>query len=483
MAARPLTTRVPNERLQQLVREAAVSNSGLARQVNAVGARYGLDLRYDKTSVSRWLRGQRPRGQVSDIIGEVLGRRLGRTLSAEDVGLGGACGGPGWVGLRFAGSLADAVEQACHFWHMDAVSQSPSQRSGTVGSALVEASRDWLIAGADPIVARAQGQWVGMADVGALKEVTRALAELDHRLGSRRVRPVVVSYLDSVLAALINGRYRDDTGRQLFGAAARLTELAGYMALDAGEFGMAQRCYVQALRLAQAADERGYGGYVLAAGMSRLSATAGRAMEAVQLARVAQEGAEGHAPQRARAMFYMAEARGYALLGEGQRCDATMERAVEAFESSETEDMPEWIAHYDRGYLADELAHCHRDLHRPGPATRQAKEALAVHPHTRVRRRTIDLLLLASVQIQGHDMLQAHGTVEQAVALLGGLQSALAYTYLREVGSALRMSGDRAALQQFEALVRNSALHRVDLGWNGGPAAYRVGGGSAPWPL
>src|SRR5689334_23935212 len=70
MAARPLVARQPNERLQALIQEAGCSNAGLARRVNMCGAEHGLDLRYDKTSVARWLRGQQPRGRAPAIIAE-----------------------------------------------------------------------------------------------------------------------------------------------------------------------------------------------------------------------------------------------------------------------------------------------------------------------------------------------------------------------------------------------------------------------------
>ena len=51
--------------------------------------------------------------------------------------------------------------------------------------------------------------------------------------------------------------------------------------------GLAQRYFVQALRLAQAAGDRGYGSYVLVT-MSRQAVYLGHGREAVQLARVAQ---------------------------------------------------------------------------------------------------------------------------------------------------------------------------------------------------
>ncbi len=125
------------------------------------------------------------------------------------------------------------------------------------------------------------------------------------------------------------GSYREATGRQLFAAVARLTELAGYMAVDTGQPGLAQRYYIQALRLAQAAGDRGYGGYVLAAGMSHLAASLGNPREIAQLARAAQEGARGHVTPTAQAMFYAAEARGHALLGDARSCNAVAGRAVE----------------------------------------------------------------------------------------------------------------------------------------------------------
>ena len=53
----PPRQRVPNRRLAALIEEAGFSHAGLARRVDQLGLEHGLDLRYDKTSVTRWLRG------------------------------------------------------------------------------------------------------------------------------------------------------------------------------------------------------------------------------------------------------------------------------------------------------------------------------------------------------------------------------------------------------------------------------------------
>ncbi|RSS31153.1 transcriptional regulator, partial [Streptomyces sp. WAC08241] len=316
MAARPLVPRQVNERLRALIQEAACSNAGLARRVNTVGAERGLDLRYDKTSVARWLRGQQPRGRAPGIIAEALSRKLGRTVTVDEVGMAHGRNLAAGVGLQFAPTVPGAIEQVCELWRSDVGRREFLSGSVVAASALVEPSRDWLITVPDAHVARTAGARVGVADVAAVRETTAALVDLDRRFGSGHVRPVVVHYLDSVVSGMLSGSYREAVGRQLFAAAARLTELAGYMAVDTGEPGLAQRYYIQALRLAQAAGDRGYGGYVLAASMSHLAAQLGNPREIAQLARAAQEGARGKVPPRAESMFLAAEARGHALMGD-----------------------------------------------------------------------------------------------------------------------------------------------------------------------
>ncbi|WP_418957649.1 transcriptional regulator [Streptomyces tritici] len=453
MAARPLVARQPNERLQALIQEAGCSNAGLARRVNMVGAERGLDLRYDKTSVARWLRGQQPRGRAPGIIAEALGRKLGRTVTIDEIGMANGKNLASGVGLQFSPTVTGAIEQVCELWRSDVGRRDFLSGSAVAASALVEPSRDWLISGADAQVARSAGSRVGASDVAAVREMTQALVDLDHRFGSGHVRPVVVHYLNSVVAGMLAGAYQESVGRELFAAVARLTELAGYMAVDTGQPGLAQRYYIQALRLAQAAGDRGYGGYVLAASMSHLAAQLGNPREIAQLARAAQEGARGHVTPRAEAMFLAAEARGHALLGDARTFDAVAGRAVRALEQADPEsgDDPAWIAHFDHAYLADELAHGHRDLGRPEEAARAAEEALSGLPETRARRRAIGLVLLASAQVQRREVEQACHTGTRALELLGALRSSRGAEYLEDLQQRLEPYATEPAVREFGA--------------------------------
>ncbi|MFE0423178.1 transcriptional regulator [Streptomyces sp. NPDC058953] len=453
MAARPLVARQPNERLQALIQEAGCSNAGLARRVNMVGAERGLDLRYDKTSVARWLRGQQPRGRAPGIIAEALGRKLGRTVTIDEIGMANGKNLASGVGLQFSPTVLGAIEQVCELWRSDVGRRDFLSGASVAASALVEPSRDWLITGADAQVARTAGARVGSADVEAVRAMTGALTDLDHRFGSGHIRPVVVHYLNSVVSGLLSGSYRESVGRELFAAVARLTELAGYMAVDTGQPGLAQRYYIQALRLAQAADDRGYGGYVLAASMSHLAAQLGNPREIAQLARAAQEGARGQVTPRAQAMFYAAEARGHALLGDSRTCQAVAGKALAALERAEPEtgDDPVWIDHFDEAYLADELAHCYRDLGQSEAAAHHAAGALDGHPETRARRRAIGYALLATAQVQQREVEQACHSGTRALELLGTLRSSRGTEYLEDLQQRLEPYAEEPPVREFGA--------------------------------
>src|SRR5918999_490889 len=101
----------PNTLLDAILDEAGISHAGLAAHVNQAGRARGLALRYEHTAVARWLKGQRPRGQVPDLICEVLASRLHRTVTLDDIGLG-VPGQPADLHGPGGGTLSGFVERA-----------------------------------------------------------------------------------------------------------------------------------------------------------------------------------------------------------------------------------------------------------------------------------------------------------------------------------------------------------------------------------
>lgn len=112
-------TRGPNEKLGTVLALAGISNAGLARRVNDLGAQRGLTLRYDKTSVARWVsKGMVPQGAAPHLIASAIGSKLGRPVPLHEIGLADADPAPE-VGLAFPRDVGAAVRSATELYRLD----------------------------------------------------------------------------------------------------------------------------------------------------------------------------------------------------------------------------------------------------------------------------------------------------------------------------------------------------------------------------
>lgn len=101
----------PNILLDSLLAEAGVSHAGLAARINQMTNIRGISTRYDHTAVARWVRDRAiPRGNVLEIICEILSPRVGRVLSLADIGMARERTGEECL------DLPRAVDQAIALW-------------------------------------------------------------------------------------------------------------------------------------------------------------------------------------------------------------------------------------------------------------------------------------------------------------------------------------------------------------------------------
>ncbi|MFE0763877.1 regulator [Streptomyces smyrnaeus] len=566
-AAQPSQQRIPNRQLAALIAEAGFSNAGLARRVDQLGLEHGLDLRYDKTSVTRWLRGQQPRGTTPALIAEVFTRRLGRRLTAQDLGLD-ACA-PVYAGLEFAATPAEAVDIVSGLWRKDSGSHAELRKIAFTPAGLVVPSRDWLIGRADERVARGPepdgsggpagpgghgghgghgsaggstgpghgsgpgqsavggglgtargqgpgpghghhgpghgpghghgaaaghpgaggaghggglrvpaqsrlgggagaanrppslaaarldrvergpGQRVSGGDVAALRSVCELFRALDHAYGGGHARQALVRYLEHEAEPMLRGVYGEQLGRRLFAAAADLTRLAGWTSYDIAAHGLAQRYFVQALRLTQAAGDRAFGAYVLVT-MSRQAVYLGHGREAVQLARVAQQGVGTSVPPVVQALLHAAEARGHGVLGEVRACTASLARAERALEAARpSEDVPAWARFFDEAQLADEFGHCHRDLQQYRAAAQHAERSLQLRSAGFARSRLFCRVVLATARLGLGEIEQACALGAEAAHQAAEMRSVRAHEYVRDFERRLEPYRDAAAVRQY----------------------------------
>ncbi|GAB2594864.1 hypothetical protein GCM10027168_29350 [Streptomyces capparidis] len=472
--------RSPNHQLAALIAEAGFSNAGLARRVDQLGVEHGLDLRYDKTSVTRWLRGQQPRGTTPALIAEVFTRRLGRRLTAQDLGLD-ACA-PVYAGLEFAATPEEAVDIVSGLWRKDTGTHAELRRIAFTPAGLVVPSRDWLIGRADERVAReprpadrarvpaqangrvpgqaagrlpgpgterGPGVRVGQGDIAALHAVGEMFRALDNAYGGGHARQALVRYLENEAESMLRGTYGETVGRALFGAVADLTRLAGWTSYDIGAHGLAQRYFVQALRLSQAAADRVYGAYVLVT-MSRQAVYLGHGREAVQLARVAQQGVGAGAPPVVQSLLHAAEARGHGLLGDSRACTTALIKAERALEAAKPGDeLPGWVRFFDEAQLNDEFAHCHRDLEQYRSAVRYAERSLQLRAPAYARSRVFCRTVLAASRLGLGEVEQACQAGTQALREAAEMRSSRAMEYLREFSRQLQQYRDSPAVRAF----------------------------------
>ncbi|MFF1479500.1 regulator [Streptomyces sp. NPDC058301] len=480
MTERP-AQRTPNRQLAALIAEAGFSNAGLARRVDQLGLEHGLDLRYDKTSVTRWLRGQQPRGTTPALIAEVFTRRLGRRLSAQDLGLD-ACA-PVYAGLEFAATPEEAVDIVSGLWRKDSGSHIELRKIAFTPAGLVVPSRDWLIGRADERVGhgdpsprfggeaapagprvpsqgrpsvprqrgsdRGPGQRVTSGDIAALRSVGELFRTLDHAYGGGHARQALVRYLEHEAEPMLRGSYGENTGRRLFAAAADLTRLAGWTSYDIAAHGLAQRYFVQALRLAQAAGDRAYGSYVLIT-MSRQAVYLGHGREAVQLARVAQQGVGSSAPPVVQALLHSVEARGHGVLGEIRACTASLVRAERAMEAARPgDDVPHWARFFDDAQLADEFGHCHRDLQQYRASAQHAERSLQMRAPAYARSRLFCRVVLACARLGLGELDQACALAAEAAQQASEMRSVRAVEYVRDFERRLEPYRDAAAVRTY----------------------------------
>ena len=220
-----------------------------------------------------------------------------------------------------------------------------------------------------------------------------------------------MSYLDDHVSRLLTaGSYREETGRQLAAACGELSQLAGWVAYDSDEHGLAQRYLTQALAYARHANDHALAAEILAA-QAHQALYLARPDEAIDLARAAQAAAVRHGSATLLTECLVMEAHGHAARNDARACGAALAKAEQTFDRAAREDDPAWLSYFDEAYLAARMAQCFRDLGEAGHAARYARRSLDMDGRY-VRGRAFNLSLLATAHA-------AQGEPEQA-SLSGG---------------------------------------------------------------
>ncbi|MEU3597341.1 tetratricopeptide repeat protein [Streptomyces sp. NPDC006798] len=320
-----MAERESNAGLERLLRESGWTYAQLARATNQIGTELNTRLRYDESAVTHWLGGTVPREKARRCVVEALSRRLERHVTYAEAGFPPPRNGQ-------PDTEVDLVEGLIELGRHD----MDSSRRGVLGVGLFSVAL--AIPGWPDVVGRAEAlktgrmARIGMSDVEMVRSMTHQVSDLDDRFGGRHARPLAATILVNTVAEALRADARPEIRKAMMGAASDLCYLAGYMAVDEGLHGLAQRYYLKALELAGGTDNHLMYCTILR-GLSVQVGDLGHGARALELADAAAGGTSGAGP-RWQAFVIGQQAHAAAMTGDKalalrriQAAEAAMDRA------------------------------------------------------------------------------------------------------------------------------------------------------------
>ncbi|MZE79183.1 hypothetical protein [Streptomyces xinghaiensis] len=417
-----MAKREPNTCLSRLLDETGWSQSQFATAVNRTGTEQGTRLRYDASAVSHWLTGTIPRREVRLLILEALARKLARPITHTDAGFPMPTDQP----------RSTTVEGLLELGRQD---MDPSRR-GVLGAALFSAALtvpDWPnVVGRMEAVRTGRTRRIGYPEVDAVMAMTDKVSELDDVFGGRHARPMAAAFLVNTVAPHLRADASDDVREAMLSAASDLLYLTGFMAVDEGLHGLAQRYYCKALELAGAADDHLTYCTTLR-GMSLQAVDLGHHAHALRLADAASAASRNAGP-RMRAFLAGQQAHAYAASGDRAGALRYIQEAEVAMDKAESR--AKTFGSYDASSLAYHIAQVQYGLGDLSGSVKSMEESSRlrhdVYRRTRVRydamlaERQLELGHLEAACVTWHRVLDDYplvqsGRADQRVAAMKAL--------------------------------------------------------------
>jgi tetratricopeptide (TPR) repeat protein len=294
------------------------------------------------------------------------------------------------------------------------------------------------------------------SDMGAMQAFRRA----DLRVGGGHLYPAVAGYLrDRVSPRLV--ALDGAAGRGVFTAAAAITEMAGWMAHDAGRDELARRHFARALDLISVGQDARLKAHILGS-MSHLEERLRNPVKAISLARAGRDAlVEGPRNPDLDARLYAMEARAQAALHNPEDCIALLGRAERALGHPVEERPSRWAAGFDEGSLASEAARCMQLLGDLAEARRQAERIVQLRPASRARSRAFGNLMLAGTLAAQGEHETACAVAAEVVDATQALSSHVVVQQLRDLAQVLAPHGSSSVIGDFLARLEADLQHRT----------------------
>ncbi|MFV2198721.1 hypothetical protein [Nocardiopsis sp. LOL_012] len=217
-----------------------------------------------------------------------------------------------------------------------------------------------------------------------------------------------------------------------FVAAAGLTEMAGWMAHDAGRDEVAARHFQRALNLAYA----GGGGALTAqawASRAHLSLHRGETAAALVAAEQAWRHLDGGEDVALRGRILAMRTRAHAANGDAAHSRSSLAQAERLLTSASSASASDWTSPFDLGSLASEAARSMCDIGDYTAAAEHARHALELRTPDRVRARSLASLTLARALVGQRRIDEASAVAQRVGHATAGVGSLVVTGQLHHV--------------------------------------------------
>ncbi|MGH3546190.1 MAG: hypothetical protein ACRDPW_09740 [Mycobacteriales bacterium] len=339
--------------LLELLQELGWSQSELVRRLNtALGSEY-----VRRSTASEWVnQGRIPRDPVPTVVAHVLSEELGRTVTVDEVWQGRVTPSRLWQPALegVAGAwLHSGTLQAVECWQRDGEAALDFSRRSFLpiaGSDLIGPVWSYLESTKTPLspIQYLNSCRDGRIITSSMNEIAFLVVDRVRRLddtegGSLKNLRFVHRHLLNIGAQVISGDAQDSTAlTELFQLWMSLCQIAGWMAYDAQQHGLAQRYFYSGLHAAHSVGDRDYGAYLLAM-LAHQAITRGKLHEARDLATAAAR-ASKNGPAALRSLVGGLVAHTEALGANTYGFEANMAAAQQLVEDPYTlENRPSWL--------------------------------------------------------------------------------------------------------------------------------------------
>ncbi|MBZ3916672.1 hypothetical protein [Streptomyces acidiscabies] len=411
-----------------------------ARLMQAHGQSLGIPLATNRTTVWKWEQGQEPDADAQRVLADLL------RVPYEQVR---ELGWPGWLpvwevtGLTASWTEAGTVEALSEL-----VGSGRMDRRGFLtitGAALTGLAASWVDA-PSAFASALGGDQVTDTMVSTIEQRISTLRTLDDQLGGARLLEQARGDLALVTGLLSAGRYSDKNRLRLYGLAAQVSHLTGWMAYDAGLRSAGQRYHVASLRSARTAGDDAFGAFILAE-MGVHVSEAGRTAERVDLISTAIDNAPGTLSPHTQSFLYLHKAEASSRDGDHQTAGTALNRAVALWDRGGTEENPDWLGWFGEAQLKSTEG---KVLLRAGQVERATSSLETSVKTAAPRDKAVRSSRLAEARLAGGDLEGALDAANYGAELLeASVSSVRAVDRLKEFSARLEPSKAVPAVREF----------------------------------